>query len=469
MIQFDPYNALKKAKTGNPEAIQTLINHLLKDQDFQAKVLLKNDAVHVFLESENTISQPVCTLSIVRILNKINAPYLNTAVIQAKIKGKVNPIWTECVQLNTPPEAEVPQTKKKKTSSSFYWPAWFPYPSSWLRSVILLLWIGVIVRIFGFWGVFLGGILSLISDNPFLFLLILGVSLLASCLALSYLYHLIDLKKSSRWFPRPIKLWEGIYAPIVLIVSIIIVVILCFPFVPLNECTLSSATQSSYCRRILDDYYQELDLYATGVWLLSILYLYQIEYLLRLYFPFKKFLKFATIGFVTVFILVNIQITLKNWDYIYGAITALATPTTEQINPVHSTTPPTTTEPVNTTVIPTEAPKQSTETVPTITEPVNTTVIQTEAPKQSTETVKIDPFKAAVNQAIIAAELTQSAQDKLQWQQVANHWESALNLMKVVPSTHPHYAIARDRVIQYQKNLDYANKNIMLNQRQSIK
>jgi hypothetical protein len=426
MIQSNssPYNALKLAKKGDPKAIQAVINHLLKDQNITTEVSLKNDSIYIILESEETIYQPLATASLVKILNKINAPYITTAVIQAKTKGKVNPIWTECIQLNSQLnsqlQAENFDNQQKKTAISFYWPAWFPYPSSWLRTIILLLWTGFIVRIFGFWGVFFGDLISNLADNPILFLQIVGVSLLASSLVLSYIYHIIDFKNSSHyywWFPRPIKLWEGIYAPIVLILSVIVVILIGHPFVPWNECTLLGFPPSNYCSHTVDDYIRELTNFETRIWLLSIAYLYQIEYLLRIHFPFKKFLKLAGITFITIFTIISLQFTLKYWDYIYGTLTALFQPS------------------------------------PT-TESIHRTPVNTETPIKAPE---VDPFKEAINQATIAAELTQSAQSKLEWEKVANHWKNALEFMKKVPSDHSNSAIAQDRVIQYQKNLDYAN------------
>jgi hypothetical protein len=419
----NPYNALKLAKTGDPQAIQAVINHLLKDHNIAAKVSLRNESIYIDLESQEVISQAVSTTSILKILNKINPPYITTAVIRAKTQGKSNPVWTECIQLNTQPQVEISQTEQKKTSTSFHWPAWFPYPSSWLRSIILLLWVGIIFRIFGFWGVLFGGIVSSLADHPILFLQIVGLSLLGSCLVLAYIYHLIDFKKPShspRWFPRPVKLWEGIYAPIVLLLSFIIVILVCFPFVPLNECTLSSYSESYYCRRLLNDYYHKLDVYATIVWLLSILYLYQIESLLRPRFPFKKFLKFILISCITLFAVASFQFTLQYWNYLYGTLTAF-------INP------------------------------PTTTEPINTTPVKAETSIKAPEIGKTDSFQAAIKQATTAAELTQSAQSKLEWEKVASHWDNALELMKEVPGTHPHYEVAQDRIIQYQKNQDYAN------------
>jgi hypothetical protein len=426
MIQSNssPYNALKLAKQGNPQGIQAIINHLLKDQNITAEASLKNDSIYIILDSKEVISQAIYTTSIVKILNKINAPYITTAVIQAKNTGQVHPIWTECIQLNSQLNSSLQaknfDNQQKKTAISFYWPAWFPYPSSWLRTIILLLWTGFIVRILGFWGVFFGDLISNLADNPILFLQIVGVSLLASSLVLSYIYHIIDFKNSSHyywWFPRPIKLWEGIYAPIVLILSVIVVILIGHPFVPWNECTLLGFPPSNYCSHTVDDYIRELTNFETRIWLLSIAYLYQIEYLLRTRFPWKKFLKFAAMGFITFFTVVSIQFTFNYWNYIYGTLAALFHPS------------------------------------PT-TESIQTTPVNTETPIKAPE---IDPFKEAVNQATIAAELTQSAQSELEWKKVANHWENALELMKEVPPDHGNYTIAQDRVIQYQKNLDYAN------------
>ncbi|MFN6445060.1 MAG: hypothetical protein RMX59_006815 [Nostoc sp. DedSLP05] len=38
-------------------------------------------------------------------------------------------------------------------------------------------------------------------------------------------------------------------------------------------------------------------------------------------------------------------------------------------------------------------------------------------------------------------------------------WEGAIALMKSVPSSSQNYAIAQKKIIEYQKNLNYAQKN----------
>ncbi|NES65177.1 MAG: hypothetical protein F6K24_07885 [Okeania sp. SIO2D1] len=67
-----------------------------------------------------------------------------------------------------------------------------------------------------------------------------------------------------------------------------------------------------------------------------------------------------------------------------------------------------------------------------------------------------DPFKLAVNRAISAAEMAQSAQTKIEWEAVASQWQDATEFMKIVPASHPKYKQARKKIIEYQGYADYA-------------
>ena len=84
--------------------------------------------------------------------------------------------------------------------------------------------------------------------------------------------------------------------------------------------------------------------------------------------------------------------------------------------------------------------------------------IQTE-----TRTVEIapnsDPFGEAVKQATSAANLTQTAKTPEQWVQVAKHWQEAIAFMEAVPQNNANYDMAQVKVIEYQNNLQYAQKN----------
>lgn len=69
-----------------------------------------------------------------------------------------------------------------------------------------------------------------------------------------------------------------------------------------------------------------------------------------------------------------------------------------------------------------------------------------------------DPFKLAVNRAMNAAEMAQSAQSQLEWEAVASQWQDAMELMKIVPVNHPKYTLARKKIREYQRYYEYAQR-----------
>ncbi|MEH1877397.1 MULTISPECIES: hypothetical protein [unclassified Nostoc] len=73
--------------------------------------------------------------------------------------------------------------------------------------------------------------------------------------------------------------------------------------------------------------------------------------------------------------------------------------------------------------------------------------------------LQTDTFREAVNKAINAANLTQSAKSPDEWKTVVSQWEVAIALMKTVPSSSPNYVVAQQKIKEYQKNLNYAEKN----------
>jgi len=69
-----------------------------------------------------------------------------------------------------------------------------------------------------------------------------------------------------------------------------------------------------------------------------------------------------------------------------------------------------------------------------------------------------EPFSTAVTQATKAAQQTQTAKSSEQWQTVAGLWQQAIASMQSVPTTDPHHATAQQKIGDYQKNLQYAQK-----------
>lgn len=76
-------------------------------------------------------------------------------------------------------------------------------------------------------------------------------------------------------------------------------------------------------------------------------------------------------------------------------------------------------------------------------------------PQQKTS----ESFRKAVNQAMAAAELTQSAKFREEWHAVATLWQEAIDMMQAVPAENQSYALAQSKVDEYQRNLTYAQGN----------
>ncbi len=80
------------------------------------------------------------------------------------------------------------------------------------------------------------------------------------------------------------------------------------------------------------------------------------------------------------------------------------------------------------------------------------------SPSPENSSIPVNYFREAVNKATRAATLAQSAKSKEEWNVVVNEWQSAIDMMKSTPSSDPNYEIAQKKVIEYQKNLNYAQQ-----------
>jgi hypothetical protein len=65
-----------------------------------------------------------------------------------------------------------------------------------------------------------------------------------------------------------------------------------------------------------------------------------------------------------------------------------------------------------------------------------------------------------LNQGMRAAELTQSADLKEDWIEVAMVWQAAIAQLTAIPPDHPDYPLAQQKITEYQRNLDYAESNV---------
>lgn len=72
--------------------------------------------------------------------------------------------------------------------------------------------------------------------------------------------------------------------------------------------------------------------------------------------------------------------------------------------------------------------------------------------------INSNTFRDAINQGTKATNLAKKAKTETEWNEVAQQWQKAIELMQEIPASDSNYNIAQDRVSQYQKNLDYAQQ-----------
>ncbi|NER27522.1 MAG: hypothetical protein F6J89_07775 [Symploca sp. SIO1C4] len=70
----------------------------------------------------------------------------------------------------------------------------------------------------------------------------------------------------------------------------------------------------------------------------------------------------------------------------------------------------------------------------------------------------VDPFTKAVDKAMSAATIAQSAQSRQEWDVVISHWIGAIGAMQAVPPTSPKRVFAQKKVAEYLKNLEVAQQ-----------
>lgn len=92
-------------------------------------------------------------------------------------------------------------------------------------------------------------------------------------------------------------------------------------------------------------------------------------------------------------------------------------------------------------------------------QPQQQSVIPT--PQPSPTQVQAGIFEEALSKGIGAATIAQTSHSKEDWELVAAKWGEAIDLLKSVPKSSSSYALAQKKVVEYQTNLNYANKMIL--------
>ncbi|MEH1765252.1 MAG: hypothetical protein V7L27_11975 [Nostoc sp.] len=375
------------------------------------------------------------------------------------------------------------QEATKQKLQNFYWPLWFPYPTSWLKALILTLFLRVIIFVVNNTGK-VGYRIAYFVQSPELFAIFTILLILSPIPIISFTHHCLhllisrfiseiqapEIGRTEGLLPGIMSWWEGLYAWLVIAISTLVTALFSTIFLPLFN--------PSYARPI--EYYTQIQNINNNVILIcGIFYIsagalvYQIEYLVRhriisAYSGKKeKDISESTIDSNTDQELNRLRgemglnkmksnisndekITVvetrrkyrnlnKNWLIIFLMfsipIVIYFSSKFVEILPL-------------TSKIPTQIPSKSVLVTPS---PVTS--------QSPSVLLKTDTFREAVSKAINAANLTQSAKSPDEWKTVAGQWEAAIALMKTVPSSSPNYVVAQQKIKEYQRNLNYAEKN----------
>ncbi|MFO7030624.1 hypothetical protein B9T07_15850 [Limnospira fusiformis CCALA 023] len=433
--------SIKQARLGDPEAIASIIQHLLPLEDTTVYTQLKNDYLEITLESPTLPHQDYSVDLVKQIISKIQPQNITNIVVQGRELAQFHPAWTQCIDITQTP----PHKPPKPAAYPFKWPRWFPYPSSWLRTTGLFLWAFLVLTIFARFGGFWSSFIYDISNNHHLALFILASSLISAIAVFSYSHHFITsaFKKPRKFskYPGSQSIWEGILAVIILCIATLVFLIVVVPFYP-DQCY----SYSSYCEFVV----------SSGMFIsfISTLYLYQAEFLIRKHISRQQILKFASIAAVSCTLIISLNISYRNLAYIKGIVNNIVTNSQSLI----ATTTQQTTEPLINSEPPPEAEIESSPEPPPAVEiessPEPPPAAQIESSPEPL--VNSDPFAEAVRKATEAANLTQTAQSQQDWETISKNWQLASQLMQQVPFNDPNYLTAQDRAVLYYNNYNYS-------------
>ncbi|MEH2044794.1 hypothetical protein [Nostoc sp.] len=380
------------------------------------------------------------------------------------------------------------QNVTKQELQKFYWPLWFPYPSSWLKALILTLFLRVIIFVVKNAGKVGYNIVYFVHSPELFFiftiLLILSpipiISLTHHCLYLLISRFVLEIQapeigRTQGLLPGIISWWEGLYAWLVIAISTLIAAFFSTILLPLFY--------PSYDRQI--EYYTQIEnINSNLILIFGLFYLftgaliYQIKYLVRhriisAYSGNKE--KDTTES--------NINLnTDKELNRLRGEMGLHIIKSNISSNNEKNTIIENRRKHRNLNkkllfvfiifsiflgicfssrfveIFPLTF-KSSTQ-IPSKPVLVTPSPVTSESP---TALLKTDTFREAVSKAINAANLTQSAKSPDEWKIVVSQWQAAIALMKAVPSSSPNYVVAQQKISEYQRNFNYAQKNSLGN------
>lgn len=376
-------------------------------------------------------------------------------------------------------ESTSPKLKKN------HWPVWFPYPTSWLKALILALFLRVIIFIIDSTSK-VGYRIAYFVNSLELFVMFTILLFLSPIIIISFTHHCLhlllsrfipeiqapEIGKTQGFFPGIMSWWEGLYAWVVIVISTLIAIFLSTIFLPFFNITYTQSLEYYI------NFHNKIVIIFGFFYIFAAALIYQIEYLVRqriisaysgkkaidtnqdnpdfkIEKEFNQLPVEINVNKVKSYILSSpkeIKITNnisrfsnRNKYWLLVILIFLITMgiyLSSEVLEIFALSFKNQPETPSQTVLVTPSPLTS------------------ESPNVL---LKTDTFREAVNKAIKAANLTQLAKSPDEWKTVVSEWQEAIALMKNVPSSSQNYAIAQQKIREYQKNLNYAQKNTVSN------
>jgi len=177
-------------------------------------------------------------------------------------------------------------TKQKLQNSR--WPIWLPYPSCWLKSLVLMVFLGLITFVCkNFIRVGYG--VAKFINSPELFGILLITAILSPILFIAFTHHYLHLIFSrfisdiqapeigivKGLLPKLMSWWEGLYGWLVILLSSLVAGLFCTMILPVFGLSYAKPpeTYTGIEKQIL--------VIFGIVWLIQGSLIYQIDYLVR--------------------------------------------------------------------------------------------------------------------------------------------------------------------------------------------
>jgi hypothetical protein len=176
----------------------------------------------------------------------------------------------------------------KASRKGFKWAFWIPYPTSWLKALVLALMFLVIIYLIDVQGR-TGASLAHLSGSANVLIISGLISLLFPIPAISLIHHFLHLcvgnlipsiqapevGKVKGFTPKLISWWEGLYGWLVIVLSTLIASCLIFIFVP------ESIVFESRIYHQVSTVNQFITSAFATLWTINAALLYQFEYLFK--------------------------------------------------------------------------------------------------------------------------------------------------------------------------------------------